>query len=355
MDISFSSPINFLSYGICGRNILAELDKTHNISLFPIPSIQHIQIEKEDEELVLKTWNNRFNYNKMAPSLRLWHQFELFHHVGKGLHCAFPIFELDEFHPISELPQLKNQDKILVCSQWAKEIVERQIKGVPVSVVPLGVDRSIFPQKEVFYNGPTIFLNIGKWEVRKSHDFLIEVWKEFTKEAKDVELWMVPQTHLINEQQEKEWVDLYTDPTIKLFPRLPAQKDIGGLMAKADCYVGISRAEGFNLPMLEAMSVGLPIVTTDYSAHTEFCNEGNANLVEITELETAYDGHFFKSGIGQWASLDVSQFEQTLHYFRKVHKEKQEKGVLPLNEAGIETAKKFSWSNTAKRIEEEIS
>ena len=54
-------------------------------------------------------------------------------------------------------------------------------------------------------------------------------------------------------------------------------------MSQVDCGVFPSRAEGRNLELLEMMSAGKHVITTDYSAHTEFCTKDNAGLVPITD------------------------------------------------------------------------
>jgi glycosyltransferase involved in cell wall biosynthesis len=51
-----------------------------------------------------------------------------------------------------------------------------------------------------------------------------------------------------------------------------------------DIFTLPTRGEGFGLPVLEAMSCGVPIVVTDYSAHPEWCKEGGI-LVPPVVLE----------------------------------------------------------------------
>jgi len=37
-----------------------------------------------------------------------------------------------------------------------------------------------------------------------------------------------------------------------------------------NCYVSLTRAEGYGLPLVEAAAAGLPIIATNYSGHLEF-------------------------------------------------------------------------------------
>jgi glycosyltransferase involved in cell wall biosynthesis len=120
-------------------------------------------------------------------------------------------------------------------------------------------------------------------------------------------------------------------------------------MKQSDCGVFPSRAEGWNLELLEMMACGKQVIATNYSAHTEFCSEDNSYLIHIEDLETAYDGVFFNGSHGRWAALLDSQKEQMVTHMRAVHAAKQS-GVLHLNEFGIETSKLFSWNNSAREV-----
>jgi glycosyltransferase involved in cell wall biosynthesis len=93
------------------------------------------------------------------------------------------------------------------------------------------------------------------------------------------------------------------------------------------------------------MAAGKHFVTTDYSAHTEFCTKENAGLVTISDVEPAFDGKWF-FGQGNWAKMGAH--EETDLYMKMMKFILDKKNTL--NEAGIETAKKFSWQNTAREI-----
>jgi hypothetical protein len=94
--------------------------------------------------------------------------------------------------------------------------------------------------------------------------------------------------------------------------------------------------------------VGKHVITTNYSAHTEFCTQDNALLVPIKEVESAFDGVWFFNQ-GNWAKIGEEEFQLFARYMVQIHDMKQS-GILGLNERGIETARKFTWENTAKTI-----
>ena len=122
-------------------------------------------------------------------------------------------------------------------------------------------------------------------------------------------------------------------------------------MRSIDCGIFPSRAEGWNLEILELMSAGKHIITTNYSAHTEFCNEKNSMLVTPSGLETAIDGVFF-NGFGEWASLEGLE-QEFVEHMRSIYAQwKKNSKQRLVNEEGIKTANEFSWEATAKKIEE---
>ena len=72
------------------------------------------------------------------------------------------------------------------------------------------------------------------------------------------------------------------------------------------------------------MSCGKQVIATNYSAHTEFCNDENCLLVDTNEKEDAKDNFWFR-GQGQWASIKDEQITSLAEHMRSVH-EKKEKG-----------------------------
>jgi hypothetical protein len=220
-----------------------------------------------------------------------------------------------------------------------------------VVVVPCGVDRQIF-HENVGVADPkwTTFLNIGKWEYRKGHDVLIEAFCKAFEPKDRVRLWMMNHNPFISEQQADEWETLYKNSKmghrVSILPRVASHAEVAKLMSQADCGVFPARAEGWNLELLEMMSMGKQVIATGYSAHTEFCNPANCKLIHIDDTEEAYDGVFFdgKSG-GRWAELGETQVDTLAQLMRDVHENKGEG-----NPFGVETAKVFSWENAATRI-----
>ena len=344
MSINLMAPINPLGYGVAGLNILKALQKKVEVSLFPIGQPQ--VTNQADSDAVRGGMGNAQNFDPKAPCIKIWHQNQMAERIGSGKFFGFPIFELDTFNTL-EKHHLNSCEHLFVCSKWAKDVCLDQtgFNESNISVAPLGVDMDIFKPATPRNDNKTIFFNCGKWEVRKGHDILIEAFKKVVEHGENAELWMMCSNPFNSPEEDAKWHQLYNHPRVKIIPRAETHKEVYNIMAQADCGVFPSRGEGWNLELLEMMACGKHVIATDYSAHTEFCTKENSGLVTIKSVEPAFDGKwFFRQG--NWAKIDSHEvWDLSMKMMRFIL---DKKGTL--NNSGIETAKQFSWENTAEKI-----
>ena len=352
--LNYIGPICSTGYGLTSINILKNLIKYYDITLSPI-SHQLAVDNEEDYNLCNSLLDSQKIIDIHAPCLKIWHQFDLASRIGKGEYFGFPIFELDTFD-FKEKNHLNCADHLLVCSNWAKTIIENNKINKPVTVVPLGVDTSIFDANipESSYQNPNyIFLTIGKWEIRKGHDVLIETFNKAFEENDNVELWLATSNPFLNQEELQYWINLVDNSKlrskIKIFNRLNSHHDVAKLIKYSNCGVYVSRAEGWNLELLETIVMNKPVIATNYSGHTEFCNSNNSFLVEINDNESAIDNKWF-FGNGKWAKIEKTQKDQIIEHMRYCYKNR----ILTNNDY-LGTKNTFSWKNTAKLIEQCIS
>jgi glycosyltransferase involved in cell wall biosynthesis len=348
MNINLYAPIGITGYGNVALNLLKQLVKQeHNICLTPIgnPKVE----SESDLDLIHHAVGLGSNIDYNATCVKIWHQFDLLTRSGNGKYLAYPFFEIDTFNTL-EKHHLGFPDKLIASSQWAKNVLLDNGIKKEIDIVHLGVDNTIFYPRELKNTRPNnfIFITIGKWEVRKSHDIIIECFNKAFSNQDNVELWMVTHNPFLNEAQEKEWLSLVNTSKlknkIKVFPRLPNQENLAEVLSYADCGLYVSRAEGWNLEILETMAMNKPVITTNYSAHTEYCNTKNAYLVDITEKELAEDGKWFHSD-GNWAKIGEKEKDQIIEYMKYVYDNK-----INTNLEGVQTSQNFTWENSAKQL-----
>jgi len=361
--INLRAPISRTGYGVVGKKIAEHMHADEDIDMVLIPVNQsNLHITEQETPLYKEILKTREMPHVDGDSIKIWHQNELMDHVGNGKKIGWPIFEMDCLTDV-EAHHIGACDHVFVCSQWAKEIVINSLYNRYkwpnleefVTVVPLGVDQSLF------FNTPTQhtstrFFNCGKWEVRKGHDLIITAFEQAFTASDNVELHMMCQNPF-PQIDNNAWNRYYTNGPLKdkvnIIQPVQSHHEVSQIMQQMDCGVFPARAEGFNLELLEAMSCGLQIITTDYSAHTEYCNNENSMLIPVTEKEPAHDGVWFK-GQGSWAKLDDEHVRLMATYMQDVHKMKQrfDSGDSVINRAGINTASNFTWKNSVDRIKE---
>lgn len=341
--INLNAPLNNTGYGVASWNIFKELLRDgYDVALFPIGN--GYADNQEDMLLAQEASQKLLDCDLNAPLLKIWHQFDLLNRVNRGKYFALPFFELDKFNTL-EQKHLTAPDCVFVTCEWAKQVILQETEQKNVEVVPLGVDSSIFNPLENYDVSTYKFFNIGKWEIRKGHDILLKLFQTAFPREKDVELHILASetTNGYSDASELyKWKQMYlSDDRVKLLPGLQNHSDIAKYISTKHCGIFPSRAEGWNLELLESMAMNKPVITTNYSAHTEFCNKDNSYLVDISETEPAIDGKAFK-GQGSWAKIGNDQFDQLVSYMRQCYS-----GRVLANPAGLETAKRFSWNNTA--------
>lgn len=348
-NLNLFCPINGTGYGISSTNIAISLAKQGiDVALHAIGSSS---VETEDQQNSLMPMINRSKtYDPKATSLKIWHQHDLASRIGVGKYYAFPFFELDTFMDF-EVHGMNQTDGLFTTSQWGKNVLESNGVNVPIHIAHLGVDFSSFfvdEDKIRVENENYVFMHVGKWEKRKGHDFLIEAFNNAFTKNDNVELWLFPFNPFLSKQESDTWNGLVSSSElsdkIKVYGRLPTQRHMAEAMKMADCGIFPSRAEGWNMGLVEMMSLKKPIIATNYSAHTEYLNSENSFLIDITEKELAVDGKWF-NGQGNWAKLSEKQMEQTVEHMRFVYNNKVRSNVV-----GFDAVKRYSWDGTASAI-----
>lgn len=354
------APISELGYGQVGKHYAKQLYKIdQNTPLWIIGKAE--VTDKEDVPIIQRLVNNTTNFNHFNPCVRIYHQFSLAERIGKGEFYGFPIFELDRFSK-SEINHLSSCDHLIVCSKWAKQIIENNISSFPthnIHIVHLGYDPEIFGIRKHIMSpnrsGNYRFFNCGKWETRKGHDILCKAFNAAFEPKDKVELWMMPTNPFLSDNQVDPWISEYKKcklwSKIKILPRVLTQRDVADIMHKTDCGVFPSRGEGWNLEALEMLACGKELIITDYSAHQEFCTLGNAHLIPITETEPAIGREGIERswfhGQGEWAKLGQEQFDCLVEHLRYCYANRP---IYNATEENLNKLKRFMWETVTKDL-----
>ncbi len=177
--------------------------------------------------------------------------------------------------------------RVIVNSQTTQRAVERYWRDrsmrVPdCAVVPLGVGscfQSPEPTPRIDAARP-YFLCIGTLEPRKNHLLMFSVWRHLVETMGD----KAPMLVLVGQRgwQNENIIDVL-ERSRQLSRHVIEVSGLGdaGLVALLRSSHGLlapSMAEGFGLPVAEALSMGVPVIASDIEAHREV-SDGGAVLV----------------------------------------------------------------------------
>jgi hypothetical protein len=350
-NLNLVCPINNLGYGISSYNIWKNLRDLCRISLFPIGNVS---LENHwDKETIIEDIKNQINYNKDSTCLKIWHANDLLMKPhGCGLYATYSFFETNKVSK-NDLIGYNISDMIITPTSWAKNIlIDHGINSDKIKVSNPGVDLSIFDHNLLIdkeeKSEDYIFLNIGKWEIRKGHDILIHLFNQAFDQKDNVKLLMINTNPFLSDKENQQWQNLYKNSKLgnKIYtlPRVSSQKDIAKIIQMSDCGIYPARAEGWNNEAIETMAMNKPIILTNYSGHTEYATHNNSFMIDIDNYETAEDGKFFH-GDGEWAKLDYKALDQAIYYMKYVYKNK-----VTANPEGLKTAQRLTWNKTAKEL-----
>lgn len=348
--INLHSPISYdIGYGVVALEIFRGLVRAGMKPIYwPIADRipQSMEIPDDARELQLAI-DRQDEYANDIPTLTIWHQHAMEKRIGHVVNAGLSFFERNNLTR-REINSLNTQDRIIAPSSWAAEIMGEHLE-VPIDLVHMGVDCEFFHYSPIIEKRDQdyIFLNTGKIEVRKGHDILIDMFNAAFEPSDQVQLWMSWDNPFLGPEETKAWQEKYLNTKmgskIRFVPKMP-RADLVKLYNVADCGIFPTRAEGLGLPILELMACGKPVITTNYSAMTDYLTRDTAFLVDVDEMEDAHDGRWF-NGEGQWAKLGDNQQEAFIGYMRRLYQFRL--SSLPGARLHMQ---KFSWDATVSKI-----
>lgn len=270
----------------------------------------------------------------------------------------FVVFEGDKIH--SSWARILNRDeitRIFVPSKHVKLAVEKAGVDKQIDIIPHGIDLKLFnPSVEPldnFKSDEFTFMYVGGWSQgekdRKGLDLLLRAFSEEFAEYEKVKLivkinmtYCPPGWNLSNEIAK---LNLPEDRKKITFITNQMPYDAMPKLYKcADCLVIPTKAEGFCFPILEAMAVGVPSITTYFGGQSDFVNNSNGIVISKGEMIDATDENYFYEET-KWFKCDIEELRKQLRYAFTHPDEMKHKGKI-----GLKTASKYTWEASAKKV-----
>ena len=243
-------------------------------------------------------------------------------------------------------------DRVWVPSTWGRQVmIDDGVPAKRIDVVPEGVDPEMFcpegPRTDAFDNKTGFkFLNIGRYEDRKGTRMLIEAFDaEF---GANEPVCLLLSCHNAHDKDYDPGAVLRAikprHPNKLVFiPPLKSFHHMATIYRACDAFVSPFRAEGWGLPLLEAMACGLPVIATGYSAPTDFLGAEAWRIGHrVVPIETPYfkrdDGDY-----GQWALPDRDHLRALMREVYENPAAAQRRALV-----GSERVRRdFSWQRAA--------
>lgn len=200
---------------------------------------------------------------------------------------AISLFAWEETHvPVGIIKTLASGfNAVIAPTSFVADALHVSGLRIPVATIGQPVDlKPFWKMAEARVPNQPIrrFLHVSSCFPRKGIDVLLKAWAKAFSASDNVELIIktFPNPH----NDSKEQLDNLRKQVPSLAPVIIINKDMNGeelrdLYASADAMVLPSRGEGFNLPALEAMASGLPLIVTAQGGQRDFCGPEQARLI----------------------------------------------------------------------------
>ena len=261
----------------------------------------------------------------------------------------------------------RDSNFIVTSTAWSRHrLAEFGFPAEKIRIVPLGVDTTIFHPLSAderatnranlgIHEDETVFVNVGGAFWNKGIDLLLRAFAELRNRGCQVRLIVKDQRSLygvtieqIVQSVAKDAPHLFrsnTTAAISVIGGNLRPAELRALYGMADCYVSPYRAEGFNLPVLEAIACGTPVIVTQGGATDDFCPDGVAYRIP-GQSRTTED---LSSGLaGKYIEPDFDALVDAMANVATGHRLKEGRFI----ETRGRILEAFSWRRAAQALVE---
>lgn len=311
--LAFALDRNNIPFDVIQIDQLGDLSRNnkewnHKIVDNPKYSINLIHINTNE-------WSR--NYNKIQRSV-----------LDYRYNIAYWLWELEKI-PQKWIACIETVDEIwapsdFVCNCFRKYSREKNVRKIPYCIEieqPVLYDRKYFglPNEAFLY---LIMYDLKSVGERKNPNGMISAFKMAynPKEANQKKVGLILKVnHVENIKDINDYQrELEGYKYIYFLTDNMTREEVEALEAVSDVLISLHRSEGFGLTLAEAMYLGTPVVSTNWSATTEFTDENNAGLVDYKMIEIKKKIGPYEKG-NRWADSDI---KMAAEHMKKLYNDK---------------------------------
>lgn len=212
---------------------------------------------------------------------------------------------------------------------------------IPIFVLPLGMylDEFLCHERKNFTSSPFIFGSTVSCDERKNYSLLIQAFAEEFGNQDNVILKLnarggIPEIY-------KAQINILNVSNIIFTHEVLDKVKYLDFLSSFDCFINISKGEGFSLCPREAMALGIPCILSKNSAQITLCDTGFVKEVPSLILEPAnYFGLFGNKTTGYFSSPSKEDVRAALRDMYQNYFHYKQKAIK-----SQEWVSKYSWTN----------
>ncbi len=234
---------------------------------------------------------------------------------------AHTVWETDRL-PHHWVVSLEQADHILVPCTWNKAVFEQRGLTAGVSIFPhiaVAPEPIQGPSIQDIPDDHFVFYTIEVWSARKALWNTLTAYLDTFTESDPVMLVLKTSDHAMccrglfgrfgrTRDAVNRILRRYHRPArVKLLTGHLSRQDISRLHARGDCYVSLSRGEGWNLGAFDATAHGKPVIVTGFGGPTDYLPPDTAYLVDyrLTPVQVEFGKPSFAED-QNWAEPSIT-------------------------------------------------
>jgi len=352
---------SWTGYGTHGRGIVKNLSDSIDINVIQVGASHDVKKELDWLNDVLGNPRNNSRQD-INEAIEVWNL------NAQSIHCAgvhslynpnihkiaYTVYEAETI-PEPWVGILNMFDEIWVPAPFVKKSFENSGVEPDIYVMPEGINTDFYTDgyKSKVKTNEYTFLSIFDFTHRKGWDKLLHAFHQEFDEDEDVSLLLHTRYDTCQEQHRKYVVneinkitDQYdNDMMVRLSFGFLDQKEMPKLYASGDVFVLPTRGEGFGLPLFEAASCGLPVITTDYSAPPDFLG----NDVYWIDIEGTKQYAWENAFLHQPNCTGLEFGEPSIESLRK-----QMRKVYEDDDPKVPDVSQYTWEDAAEKVEKRL-